>query len=146
RGRNDRLEAALSQSPMADLASTGTANGPAFSDAERRKVVIQHELLAVLFNKAVDALFITNGTECRRDHGLGFAACENSGAVRSWQHSDLARDRPELIHGSAIDSLAFQNQVADHALLEAFECCGDLLRRVIARPVLRDEFIENSLP
>ena len=43
---------------MADLAPARAADRPAFADAERREVVIEHELLAVFVDQAVDALLV----------------------------------------------------------------------------------------
>src|SRR5262249_11006871 len=45
---DDRLETALSQGAVADLAPPGAADRTALADAEGRKIVVQHEFLAVL--------------------------------------------------------------------------------------------------
>ena len=68
--RDDGLEAALGQGAVADLAPAGAANGPAFADAERREVVVEHELLAVLVDQAIDALLVAGGAQRRSSPAL----------------------------------------------------------------------------
>ncbi len=44
-GGNDRHQASLREVTVADFASAWAANGSAFTNAERREVVVEHELL-----------------------------------------------------------------------------------------------------
>src|ERR1700690_4309729 len=102
---------------MAYLAAAGPAVGATFADAERREILIQHELLAYLIRQAVDALLVAGGAQCGSYQRLRFAAGKQGGAVRARQNADLARDRPQIARGPTIDALAFQDQVADDAFL-----------------------------
>ena len=62
---HDRLDAALGQRAVADLAPAGAADRPHSPTRERREVVVEHELLAVLVDQAVDALLVAAGAERR---------------------------------------------------------------------------------
>ena len=53
-----RLHAALGEHAVADLATAGTADRLGLADRERREVVVEHELLGVLVDQAIDALLV----------------------------------------------------------------------------------------
>ena len=63
RRRQDRRDRALGQGTVADLATAGAADRPDLADGERRHVVVEHELLAVLVHDPVDPLLV--GRRCR---------------------------------------------------------------------------------
>ena len=84
------LEAALGQGPVADLAPAGPADRTALADAEGREIVIEHELLAVFVDQAVDALLVAAGAEGGGDEGLGFAAGEEGRAMGARQNAHFA--------------------------------------------------------
>ena len=103
---------------MADLAAARPADRPDLADGERRHVVVEHELLAVLVHDAVDPLLVGAGAEHGRDQGLGLAALEEGRAVRAGQQADLALDRPQVLGAAAVGPLAVQDQLADDPLFD----------------------------
>ncbi len=137
-GRDDGLEAAFGQGAVADLAAAGAAIGPAFADAERREIVIEHEFLADLVGQAVDALLVAGGAQRGGDQGLRFAAGEQGGAVRARQDADFAGDGPQILRRPAVDAFAFEDQVANDAFFEGLEGMADLFGRVFAGAPLGD--------
>ena len=54
---------------------------------------MQHERLFALALYGIDELSIATGTQCRNDNGLGLATCEDGGAMRAWQNTNLNVDR-----------------------------------------------------
>ena len=67
----------------------GPRIGRHFADGERREVVVEHELLRVLVDQAVDPLLVAAGAERDGDQGLRLAALEHGRAVHARQHVDL---------------------------------------------------------
>src|SRR5262249_44019279 len=110
----DRLEAALGQGAVADLAPAGAADAAALADAVGREVVVEHELLGVLLRQPLDALLVAGGAQRRRDDGLRLAALEQRRAVDARPQADLAVQRPDLLGRAAVDALALADQVAHH--------------------------------
>ena len=53
-----RLDAPLSESAVADLAPAGAADRADLADGERRKVVVEHELLRILVEESVNTLLV----------------------------------------------------------------------------------------
>ena len=104
---------------MADLAAARAADRPHFADRERREVVVEHELLRVLVEQAVDALLVAAGAERDRDQGLRLAALEHGRAVDARQHVDLALDvARSVLLVAAVGPRAGEDQVADDLLLQ----------------------------
>ena len=87
--------AAFSQRTVTDLAATWATDRAAFANRKRWEVVIEHELLAVLFNQAIDALFVATGSKSHRYESLSFTALKNRRTVCARQHVGLALDRPQ---------------------------------------------------
>ena len=102
---------------MADLAAARAADRPHFADGERREVVVEHELLAVLVDQAVDALLVAAGAERDRDQRLRLAALEHGRAVHPRQDVDLALDLPQRLVVAAVGPRAVEDQIADDASL-----------------------------
>ena len=99
-------ERALGERAVADLAPARAAQELRLAGAERREVVVQHELLAVLADQRVDLLLVGRRAE-RGDHErLRLAAREQRRAVRARQHADLAGDRADVGQAAAVDALA----------------------------------------
>ena len=86
----DRGDRPLGEGSVADLAAAGPADRPDLADGERRHVVVEHELLAVLVHDAVDPLLVGAGAQHGGDQGLGLAALEDGRAVGPGQQADLA--------------------------------------------------------
>src|SRR5947207_3968096 len=127
--REDRRERALGERPVADLAPPGAAQELDLARAERREVVVQHELLVGLANERIDLLLVGGGTE-RRDHErLRLAAREEGRAVRAWQDLDLAGDGAHVGEPAAVEAaLLLHDRLADDVLLQVIEEGGDLLQ------------------
>ena len=113
-----RLDAPLGQRAVADLAAARAADRPHFAHRERREVVVEHELLRVLVDQAVDALLVAAGAQRDRDQGLRLAPLEHGRAVDARQHVDLALDRPQGLGVAAVGPRAGQDQIADDPLFQ----------------------------
>ena len=96
----------------------GPRIGPHFADGERREVVVEHELLAVLVEQAVDPLLVARRAERDGDQGLRLAPLEDGRAVHPRQHIDLALDVPQRAVIAAVGPRAAEDQVADDALFQ----------------------------
>jgi hypothetical protein len=57
------FQAALGEGTVADLAAAGAHDAAGLADGERREVVVQHELLAVLGEEVIDDLLVARGAE-----------------------------------------------------------------------------------
>ena len=97
-GGSTRLDRALGEVAVADLAAAGAAHRPHFTRRERREVVVQHERLGRLLRlvDAVEALHVVGGAERRGDQRLRLAAREQRRAVRARQHAGVDGDRRAL--------------------------------------------------
>ena len=84
-----RLQRALGQIAVPDLATAGAAQRANLAGGERREVVVQHERLRLLadFVDRVEALRILRRAERDRDERLRLAAREERGAVHARQHA-----------------------------------------------------------
>ena len=76
---------------------------------------------------------------------MGFAAREDSGAVRSRQHADFAGDVAQLPRIPTVDALAFEDQVANDAFFQGLESAGDLLGGILGLAVFRQELGGHAL-
>ena len=84
-GGQHRLERALGEVAVADLAAAGAAHRADFAGRERREVVVEHERLGrlALVVDRVEALHVVRGAERRGDERLRLAAREERRAVRA---------------------------------------------------------------
>ncbi len=112
-GRQDRRDAAFGQAAVTDFATTRAADRATFADRERREVVIQHELLAVLVHQAIDALFVAGRAQRDRDQGLRFATLEQRRTVDAWQQVGFAVDRTQRLSVASVRASAGDDQVAN---------------------------------
>ncbi len=96
---------ALGERSVTDFAPSGAAEELHLADAERRKIVVQHELLVDLAaEQAVDPLLVGGRAE-RRDHErLRLAAREERRAVGPRQHLHLTGDRADVREPAAVDA------------------------------------------
>src|SRR5437016_2617752 len=79
-GRKQIEKRALGKSTVADFAAAGAAKEFDFANAERRKIVVQHEALElVLLEKQVEALHVFLADESQSGERLGFPAGELGG-------------------------------------------------------------------
>ena len=116
---HDRREGALGQQAVADLASACASHEARLADAERREVVVDHEVLLIVrgFDPLL-ALAVGLGPQSRRHHGLGLAAREHRGTMRSCQLADLAGDRPDLVRSPVVGApLQLEDLLAEQFLL-----------------------------
>ena len=65
--------------------------------------------------------------------------------MRPRQHANLTDNVAKLAGVSAINPLAFEDQVADHAFFQVLEGADDLAWRVVAIAVLGEELGEDPL-
>jgi hypothetical protein len=111
---------------VADLAPARAADRPHLADGERREVVVEHELLRILVDQAVDPLLVLAGAERDGDEGLRLAALEQRRTVHPRQQVDLAVDRTERLVVAAVGPLALEDQLADGPLLEGVPDVGEV--------------------
>ncbi len=132
---------------MADLAATGEAEAAGFAHRIRRKIVMQHEVFAVLAGERIDDLFILAGAEGRDDQRLCFAAREQRAAVRPRQQSDVNIDGADAGRVAAVDAtVAGDDVAADNVFFQILELFVERLeddRRIDAR--ILGEAIGGSL-
>ena len=90
---------------------------------------MQHELLRVLLDQAVNALLIAAGAEGDGDHRLRLAALEQGRAVHPRQQIDLAGNRAECLVVAAVGTGAGKDLVAHYPRLERLPCVGERIGR-----------------
>ena len=113
---------------MADLAPFGAAQEAFLTDAVRREVVVQHEVVFGGAFKRLDELGVPHGTQGRHDDGLGFAALEQGRAVRLREHADLDADGAHGLGIATVDArFAVEHVRANNVLLELVERLDDVI-------------------
>src|ERR1019366_3259846 len=98
-----RLDAALGQVAMADFAPLRRTHHTGLTDAERRKIVVQHERFFALASEPVDDLRIAARAQSRHHQCLRFTASEQSGTVGSRQYAGANIDAAHGLRVAAID-------------------------------------------
>ena len=114
----------LGERAVADFAASGATHEADFADAERRKVVVQHEALGGRFAglQQLDALLVVLGAEGDGDQRLRLAAREQGRAVGAGQQAGFDRDGADLVERAAIGTAALvEHLVAEDLLLEQVE-------------------------
>ena len=113
---------------MADFAALGRADETRFTDTIWWEVVVQHERIFALTLYGIDELSIATGTQSRNDNGLCLAACEDGGAMRAWQNTNLNVDRSHRALITAIDTrLTANNALTNNGLLQFGQGSLDLI-------------------
>ena len=118
RSGNNAAQRTLGQGAVAKLATTRATQRLALAHRERGEVVVEHELLVELFGEPLDALLVGRGAQGDGDQGLGLATLEKSRAMHTGQQAGFAEKRTDIIHATAIDTLAVEGGIADHLLFE----------------------------
>ena len=113
RGQN-RRDGALGQCSVADLATARAGHAACFTNAERREVVVEHEVLFLLALIALQALAVVGGAQRGGNQGLRLAAGKERRAVRAGQNAGLDGDLANLVEGAAIGTDA----ILGHLLAE----------------------------
>src|SRR5436189_5274357 len=86
------------------------------------KVVVQHEILAILPFERVDNLLVLTGPERRHRERLCLASSEQCRAMRAPQDTDFARNRSNGTCMATVNPHSLpQNGTADDLLLDSFE-------------------------
>ncbi len=98
---------------MADLAPAGAADRANLAHGERRHVVVEHELLAVLVHDAVDPLLVGGGAQHCGHQRLGLTALEDRRAMGTGQEAHFTADGPQVARTAAIRPLAVEDQLTD---------------------------------
>ena len=122
-GRKQVDERSLRESAVADFAATWSTQELYFANAERRKVVVQHEAIElIVLEEQVEPLHVFLGAEGERGESLRFAAGEERGTVHAGEQADFARNMTNLVEGASIRTAAcVQNVVAEDIFAEAFD-------------------------
>ena len=128
--RHYRLDAALGKIAVPDLAPLGRSHHAGFADAERRKIVVQHERLFAFAREAVDDLRVASRAQGRDDQCLGLAAREQRRAVSSRQHAGADVDAAHGLGVAAVDArVPIEDLAAHQPIFEIREFSTDLLSR-----------------
>ncbi len=133
-GQNSR-DGTLSQCAVAHFAAANAGHAAGFADAERREVVMQHEVLALLAFIAFQALTVVSRAQGSGDQSLRFAARKQCRTVRAGQNARLDADGANLVEGAAVRADAvFGDLLAEDALTEVLVVGSELLlgRRIIS--------------
>src|SRR5262249_47869626 len=126
-GRDDRLDPALGERTVADLAPPGTADRSHLADAEGREVVVQHVRLPRLTFQLLDALFVALRAEGRHRQRLRLAAGEETRAVRAREQADFHRHLADLVRPPAVRSHPFgEHHLAQLVALEGVQDLADV--------------------
>ena len=121
-GREDRLQGALREGAMADLAAAWRAQRSGLTDAEGGEVIMQHEVPVVFALQGVDLLLIIAGAQRDDRERLCFPSREQRRAVRARQDAHFARDRPDVRGPAPVGSLAvLQDHLTDFGVLEVMK-------------------------
>ena len=102
---------------MSDLATPGAAQESHLADAERRKIVVQHEAFERLSFEHIKPLHVLSGAQGSGHQGLRLAAREKGGAVRARQHPHFASDGADLVKSPPVRPPALQQDVVAEVLL-----------------------------
>ena len=113
-GRKDGTYGALRQGAVTDLAPSRAAQGPHFTHAVRREVVMEHETLRRLAAQIIDDLLVALCSQGRHHKGLRFTAGEQGRAVGARQHGDAPADRPHVCKRAAVGAAALFQNLAAH--------------------------------
>src|SRR5229473_209754 len=138
-----RRERALGERAMANFAARRSTQEFDFAGGERRKIVVEHELLVAFAQQRVDFLLVGRGPERHGNERLGFAAREYRGTMRARQHLDLRAQRANLGRLAIVDTaILFENRAAD--------AVGECVKRGAALLLAADlerlfEFARDSL-
>src|SRR5205085_11253312 len=105
--RKQVRERTFGQSAVTDFTPPGTAQEFHFTDAERRKIVVQHEALElVLLEKQIETLHVFFGAKGYRSECLRFTPGEERRAVNARKQTNFAGNLANLIEGPAIRTAA----------------------------------------
>ena len=119
RARQNRGNRALRQRSVAHFAPAHAGHTSRFTNAERRKVVVQHEVFLLLAFIALQPLRVVHGAQRRRHQRLRFAARKQRRSVRPGQHAGLDRDGTNLVERAAIGPDALlRHLLAEHPLAQ----------------------------
>src|SRR5690606_4027947 len=107
-----RLETALGQRTVTNLAATRREHALGLTNGERRERVVQQEALARLRHQTIDDLLVIDTTEGDDTESLRLAASEQHRAVHAWQHTNFDRDRTNRFGVAAVGAHAIENRLA----------------------------------
>src|ERR1700722_14748335 len=117
--RHHRLDAALGQVAVTDLAPFRRAHHAGFADAERREIVVQHERLFLLAHQAVDDLRIPPGSQRRHDQSLSLATGKQRRTVSSREYAGADIDGAHRLGVAAVDArLTIENFAAHQSIFQ----------------------------
>src|ERR1700677_332419 len=139
--RHDGLDAALGQVAVTDLAALRRAHHPRLADAERRKIVMEHEGLFTLAGESVDDLRIASGAERGHHQRLSLAASEQRRTMSAREHAGANADGAYGLRVTAVDSrMSLQDPLAHQPIFQIEEFVADLIggesRALTARELL----------
>ena len=126
------MNGAPRQLAVADFATPGEAKTAGFANGIRREIIVQHEMLAIIFSQAIDDLLVLARTQCCRHQGLGLATRKQGGTVRSGKDTDLGGNRSNRLGVATVNAATgFQDIATNDILLQALENIPQHLARQI---------------
>jgi hypothetical protein len=145
--RDDRLDAALGERAVADLATTGRAGAAGFTDGEGREVVMEDEALRRgAAGVTVEFLRFLRSWRGSRAEGLVSPPGKERAAVAARDHANFAAELADVI-GTADQSARTplsRMETRKAFLLQRVEGLADLERRGL-REFLEDGFLDFVL-
>src|SRR4051812_28952815 len=119
RRRQDRLERALCERTVADVAPLRRAHTARLTDRVGREVVVVHEPAVPLEREVVDPLPLLRSPERQQRHDLRLPAGEEARAVGPRHHAGLDLDRPDLRRRATVGAdLMHRDLLTDKALVD----------------------------
>ena len=113
-----RLESLLGEGAVAVLAAAGGALGLGLAGGVAGEVVVVHIALLFLLPDGVELLGGGEGVERGDAEHLGLAAGKEAAAVDTGDDADFGGQGTDLVHGAAVDAVAFKQPLLDYLLLE----------------------------
>ena len=128
--RNNRFNRPFSQRPMPNLASACTAESSRFSNAERRKIVMEDKALRLISACiAVDHLSLLGRGKRRECDCLRFAAREKRRTMRARQEPNFCAQRTKIMESAPVTALLpIKNADPECLFLQVIESLGNFER------------------
>ena len=124
--RQNLCGTALGEHTVTDLTPARKKAHTGFTNAERREVVMEHELLEIHPLDIVHTLLVSPGTQRGGNQCLCFTAGKQSTTVGARQHADFTADRADSGHVATVNpDPVFGDHQANNSLFHRTESCGD---------------------